>query len=339
MAAFLFRIYTKSSTWVSQMNSSSSLSSPGSRSSSSSNSHDSFYSFHPEFRQEESLDMPTCIPYDFLGLAATNGLYRYVQWRLESRRWRLDSEEASYLLACAITFPRNLDPLNHILNSSQLLFECMSQMLDTGADPNKAISGTTTWSRFLAEMFHAKFRINCGDGRHVLHAKHRVWAGMARKFLEYEAIVEGYLRLADDGKITTFCIDAVTPFSVVYSFEFSPLYIFQICLKDMPGSVDVRELCIARGGRLHSKCTWFSTSSFVNSIPKKIYEMTERQSDDFLEAFEPWFHDDEVSQEMKSRLARHIEKINEELDVDMTKSDSSSDVLTNSSSTYSHGSE
>ncbi|KAL8827114.1 MAG: hypothetical protein Q9191_003386 [Dirinaria sp. TL-2023a] len=203
---------------------------------------------------------------DFLTLATSHSLYRYVRHVLSCRSTCLDTGEASHLLYHTVmSFDCVDEPGEKCVASAGL----MNDLLRQGGNPNLELPpfedpSSTIWSSFLLIMqdflhstwspawdpsFSTKLR---GSLLQIVSA-----------FIERGADLNSVYdeRIRTNTLNLDICNSNHRPSyfhpSSYYRFQIqlSALTIINYCLRDHPGFSNLRDICVAKGAKYHSRCT------------------------------------------------------------------------------------
>ena len=261
------------------------------RTSSQSSSRDSFYSTLSEPTTRGGSNTALTTPLDFLSLAASHGLCHYVEQRLDCREKSGGPETLDYLLwysTTSINDSPNVDfPLTRVL-------KVVTELLRRGANPNTKILKRTIWEEFQEQMLSRLGYVI------KTHLPSKTWDDITpaiSAFLECGADVHTiwtyhfsrvmYLAFLWD---ETILAPEKTDRRCSFDMQLSALSVIQLCLRSEPVFPRIWEMCLARGALSHSKCTILEVVSFFDDEKstqnKKRYELSEQESNDFLELFE-----------------------------------------------------
>ena len=207
-----------------------------SRRTSRSTSPDSFHST----RSESTLCWN--IPYDFLGFAASWGLYVYVLEAINLQEQHLDKEYASYLLCCLMwAFKSGAFVAYHQEGFSATL-DLITELLGRGGNPNMYVGyhPRTIWGQFLLEL-----------PRNVLYAP-TAFTRTMKAFLENGANIN-IKSAVSVSVLTSQQIQAApgsTPMPELYlRHEMSALYLIRRFLKRTPELKFAEGMLLAKGGK------------------------------------------------------------------------------------------
>ncbi|CAD6592252.1 MAG: hypothetical protein ASARMPRED_006132 [Alectoria sarmentosa] len=227
----------------------------------------------------------------FLSLAASHGLCHYVEQRLDCREKSGGPETLDYLLwysTTSINDSPNVDfPLTRVL-------KVVTELLRRGANPNTKILKRTIWEEFQEQMLSRLGYVI------KTHLPSKTWDDITpaiSAFLECGADVHTiwtyhfsrvmYLAFLWD---ETILAPEKTDRRCSFDMQLSALSVIQLCLRSEPVFPRIWEMCLARGALSHSKCTILEVVSFFDDEKstqnKKRYELSEQESNDFLELFE-----------------------------------------------------
>ncbi len=240
------------------------------------------------------------IPRDFLGLATQFHVSMYVQEELAKIEQNLDSDHATYLLACALrVWPSwgSSQYSNH--------FVLMGNLLKKGAHPNSTVSGTTLWHQFLQCMFESKV--------HAIFEIGGIWSELTLKFLQYGADVYGTVSPLNADPVLLAQDRERSILHGIIRFQMSPLSVIQLCLKGVPAFAKVEDLCVVKGGSSYIKCISFSI--FRGPRARHIYELSEQQSNETYEVLKLALNVERTSRSWQEVSAKFLE-IYEEMEAD-----------------------
>ena len=219
---------------------------------------------------------------DFLELAAQFHVSIYVQEEIATTEKQPNPDHATYLLACALRAPSYWSSSRYPFH-----FVLMSKLLEKGAHPNSTFSGTTLWHQFLRYMFQAKVYaiLEFSDLSKVWEPPLWSWSELTLKFLQYGADVSGIVSDFNANSViylTQVSERRIPPAGI--EFQMSPLSVIQLCLKGVPASANVEDLCVVKGGSSYLKCMSFEMFAHVGDrIGSPTCELSEQQSDEFCE--------------------------------------------------------
>ena len=239
-----------------------------SRTSSRSSSRDSFYSARGEsllFHDE---------PVDFVGLAASWTLTRYVLKKIDSQRRHLNKELVNYLLCCSIRPLYNNEYPLHIIYESPKELCLIAELLSRGGDPNIYVErfSTTIWGLFLSRTR--------GWGAHEAQM---ALAMTAKTFLENGADVHiklirqvsaiGVWRGPPAGKYGG-------SLEMGFRYEASALYVLRSWLEHNLELETLEEIILAKGGRESHRYTHVA----LNRDGYRPYRISERRHERIVPA-------------------------------------------------------
>lgn len=294
------------------------------RTSSRSSSRDSFYSTLSEPTTRGGSNTALTTQLDFLSFAASHGLCRYVEQQLECREKSGDRETLDYLLWYSIVSV-SPDPIVYSPLDLFSVLKVVTELLRRGANPNTKILKRTIWEEFQEKMLlHLGYAIesqfsseNWDDITPAISA-----------FLECGADVHAIwtYHLSYMMTFVLFRYDAIPASERIYrvcsfDIQLSPLSVIQLLPISEPEFPRIREMCLARGALSHSKCTILEViypddGEFTEF--KKQYELSEQESNDFLELFEQYieFRKSEHDRPLQTRvdLRRRISEFYDMLD-------------------------
>lgn len=267
------------------------------RMSSRSSSRDSFYSARSDpMARRESIDAPAglshLLPYDFLGYAASWGLYHYVQQTLDCRAKRLDLETANYLLYCSTLSCKDRP---RICSQSGLV----ADLLRRGGNPNTRLLTNTIWGNFLNGFY--EYTLQCAlpymtRKTDPLSDWLSNFTEMIAAFVEHGADIHTIFDLSLDCREYPWLeVFGISLNEKVSSFKFdtqmSALSIIESYLSHQPQFSRIQEMFIARGALLYSRCATFHfrlRSKDVEYTEQwRKYELSEQESREFLELLAP----------------------------------------------------
>ena len=207
------------------------------------------------------------VPVDFLGLAASSGLSRYVHEKIEEHPNHFDQGYMNYLLYCPMwTFVFDEHrPLKSYLGAMKL----MDELLSRGGNPNVYIrdSFTTIWGVFLT----------CLDGLDKFRSQNAL-ATTAKAFIKAGANVHAKAaRICSYGPMQ---LTASSEQNVMMRFdvEISALTIVRRLIKHAPEWKTVEANILARGGCESRRCTDATATICLMGEAK----MPERQVEEFV---------------------------------------------------------
>jgi hypothetical protein len=280
--------------------------------------------------------MVSNMPEDFLGFAAFYGLSLYVQYRLHSDPGLQCTSKATYLLACFVSnvvwvLHKNLDLPS---NAAHRPVEFVRYLLDRGADPNAATASSTIWGDFLEHLYTAYLGGRMYEGSFYKEE----WALMTMAFLDKDAntaqnwnlrsgaLWTVNLRLMDLGsgewgKESPDFENCLPPDfkHCLFGFNgsFSTFTILHKCLRDCDEWVAISNELIAPHKRHFSKCTrfYFSDPGFERWTAFVGYTLSDQQSEDFLQVYDPCADELEVPGSFdKTKLLEHVLRLRRELE-------------------------
>ena len=219
-------------------------------------------SFHtvdskPELRNDNDPIMVPIRPTDFLSFAANYGLYRYVQYIVDSRPHGTQPVAVSNILYCTVSLNsewefRKRDYIRGRIFETAL--KLIATLLKRGANPNIG-APTSSWTGFLRIMYKMKSRL---EDISLWERSSESWAIATRVFLESGANVHETVRFLSELELNKERISTIlgikSPDSRRYSYtlELSPLSILQQCFDQSPELTEMQEFCKARCA--HSVC-------------------------------------------------------------------------------------
>ena len=248
--------------------------------SSRSNSTDSFDSATSEL---PTFDHANAAPTDsirFLGFAASHNLVHYVQHVLDCREKTAGPETLDYLLCCSIS-GGVYEPA-----ASKVIVE----LLGRGANPNANLFAKTMWGVFLERTA----TVWAADGMSEFNSGH--WNPYSQTLTS--TIIAFIENGAEMGAIWTYHFNGnrnILDYRYGFDMRLSALSLIQLVLRHTPDFARIQEMCIARGALLYSRCTIFesifkvfkdSTEQPPESYDVRQYELSERESDEFVAILE-----------------------------------------------------
>ena len=248
----------------------------GSRMTSRSSSSESFDSARSE---------PTLSPFepiDFLGLAASWGLSRYVQTKLELQSNHLDKTYTNYLLCCSVPLLYLTSTWSRYGHWVVAILYLIAELMSRGGNPNAYVGvfSTTLWGLFLDYLGIWRQQHSFA----VSTATAKATAITAEAFLNAGAEVQ-MKRSYDVGASHEWdevrLFGASKSLQVDLCFEASPLYIVQQFLKTAPESKTVEEIMTAKGGSPFHRYT--SATVYIGD-PRRVFKISEKQHEELMVA-------------------------------------------------------
>ena len=186
------------------------------------------------------------VPCDFLGFAATWGLYIYVLEVIDSREQHLDKEYASYLIWCLMSPLRFWQFVTDHQEGFSATLDLITELLSRGGNPNMYAGHlpTTIWGQFLHEL-----------PRNVLHAP-TAFTRTMEAFLESGANINIKAPLVVEIRVSGHSQAAPGSPRLYFRHERSALYIIRRWLKHTPELRSVERIILAKGG-LETHATTF----------------------------------------------------------------------------------
>ena len=237
-------------------------------------------------------------PHDFLGYAASQGLYRYIFSMLQGRNIGLDSEKANYLLICS------MDPISGSFipegcETYHGFHRLIAEVLRRGGNPNVRACHSTVWGYFLSNLIYDSTRPthNCNPDlqssraqvtRTLQSCRAQAFLRTALVFVENHATLDKDWILHQNLPIHDRPSGRYPDVSCVFDLHLSTLTILQARLANQPEFPRLWELCTARGASLMAKC---KTIEILTETRRNCYDLFEQDS---TEIFELWRMDENI---------------------------------------------
>ena len=182
------------------------------------------------------------IPSDFLGVAASWGLYFYVLEMLDLQQRHLDEEYASYLMCCSVCSLLSRGDGAYGQGCSATL-NVLTELLSVGGNPNMNVGHvpTTIWGLFLLGLPSVAY---CCDPTALITTM--------KAFLKSDANVHTKvpeLYAVDESQEGRSGSDSPTGLEMFFFHERSILYAIRSWLKHSPELRSVEEIIVAKGGK------------------------------------------------------------------------------------------
>ena len=181
-------------------------------------------------------------PYDFLGFAASFGLYIHVLEVINLQEQPLDKNYASYLISCLIRAFKSGALVVHHQEGFSAILDLITELLGRGGNPNMYAGHlpTTIWGQFLLEL-----------PKSVLYAP-TAFTRTMKAFLENGANID--IKTKVQVKVVTSQQSQEAPDSppgpeLYFCHEISALYLIRRCLRRTPEVKFAEEMLVAKGGK------------------------------------------------------------------------------------------
>ena len=222
--------------------------------------------------------LPFGQPLDFLGLAAGNGLDKYVQHMLDLQYGKLESETLDYLLSCSVGgLTGSYAAISHL--------KLIAALLKRGADPNTGLLEVTVWGQFL-DILHSHCLFIEDRWQSSELSSH--WTNTVKAFLEsganvHENFSTDFYNLNDN-------LEGISPIEwrrLELELHLSPRCFLQWCLAKEPNYFEIEDLLIASGANLYSECIGVCFRVIKGGVEKWIdLKPSEQQSNQLTKIFE-----------------------------------------------------
>ena len=279
--------------------------SPSSRSSSTGPFHS--INIKPTLLENSSV-LPTK-PVDFVGVAASYGLSRYVEQKLLCQSQTVDQDTANYLLCCSLWALNGHARVGDEEAYREIMLRTCAfipELLKLGADCNIYVEdfSNTLWGDFLTQTTWI-----IDDGRWYERSDiKRVYFMLTKAFLEHGADV--HVRVYREVAVRVFGLGF---FDVKVALEMegcqrltflntnTALYSIQEDLGDMPEFDTLQKQFLKKGGSSSSRWTHIALGS-------TLFKISEQQNDDFKAAFRAYAADDDGTDDsMQTRKKRALQ--------------------------------
>ena len=252
------------------------------------------------------------IPTDFLGFAASFGLYLYVSYTIDSQAEPRTCSTIDYLLGCALHGPdyshngmfnwRYLDFLNPHL-------KLIRALLERGADPQTGIPGSTAWGLFLHRLW-----LHCCHRFMRLIERDADWDSTTRAFIASGADCNEmgeYLAVRHNHVIEASLGDLQVRVDRLWLY-LSPLMVLRLCFDREPPLSQLEDAFIASGASVCSERTRISVMTrYKGGRARKLdLRLSQRQWDDYIETSER-----RPNGEFRPRAGRFVAILFQEMDL------------------------
>ena len=251
--------------------------------------------------------MGTGPKWDFLLLAASYGLHRYVEKNLDHEGLMCDRDVAAYLLyGSMLALSGKYFDLERNIASLDFANEILKRDVDLNSKVNDQF---TLWSMFLWRMHQVFYSwmehgIAISDLSHGAHL-HNTFAKTALAFIDRGAdlATEEILRVGLEMYNNTLV-------GYVYWLDLSALAILELCLKGKKELFRIRERCNSAGAIFYARCSMLQVKNFdFGRSTRDEYELSNSESSAFLHLYFCDFTKEEVRKSMKKSMIQLAESI------------------------------
>ncbi|CAF9932900.1 MAG: hypothetical protein HETSPECPRED_008477 [Heterodermia speciosa] len=248
----------------------------------------------PSFRSG-SLDRPNMKTLDFLLLAASYGLYRFVENSLDQAGLVCNQDVAANLLygsllACS-------DPLFQF-DSAMATLDFANRMLKQDVDPNYKVNGDfNLWSIFLWQM-HEALRLGNVHARMTEHNLRIMQNALAKTAL---AFIDRGVDLATSEVLGSRILTSGGGGYCLFWLDLSVLAILELCLTGQSELLRIREACNSAGASFYAHC---SKLVFSRGETHSEYELLNTESSAFLQIYNRDFTKAEIQRSIDSDLIK-----------------------------------